>query len=105
MVWLNAIKLDVHPVEAIVKVDDTVDGIREGTSAGCWAVGLAETGNYVALNEEEIAALSQEDYERKLSRSYNILADAGAHYVINSIIDLPPVIEDINRRLASGEKP
>ena len=43
MVWLNAIRLDVNPVEAIVKVDDTVDGIREGTSAGCWAVGLAET--------------------------------------------------------------
>ncbi|XP_062518396.1 phosphonoacetaldehyde hydrolase-like isoform X2 [Corticium candelabrum] len=105
MVWLNAIRLDVNPVEAIVKVDDTVDGIREGTSAGCWAVGLAETGNYVALNEEEIAALSEEEYERKLGRSYNILADAGAHYVINSITDLPPVIDDINRRLASGEKP
>lgn len=43
MVWLNAIRLDVNPVEAIVKVDDTVDGIREGTSAGCWTVGLAET--------------------------------------------------------------
>ena len=59
----------------------------------------------MALNVEEIAALSPEDYERKLSRSYSILADAGAHYVIDSITDLPPVIEDINRRLASGEKP
>ena len=62
-------------------------------------------GNYVALNEEEIEALSEEDYERKISRAYDALASAGAHYVIDSINDLPPVIEDINRRLASGEKP
>lgn len=62
-------------------------------------------GNYVALNEEEIAALSKEDYERKIKRSYDILANAGAHYVIDTITDLPSVIEDINRRLAAGEKP
>ena len=43
MVWLNAIRLDVNPVEAIIKVDDTADGVREGTSAGCWSVGLAKT--------------------------------------------------------------
>jgi len=62
-------------------------------------------GNYVALSEEEIAALSEDDYERRLARSYDILANAGAHYVIDTINDLPPVIEDINRRLAAGEKP
>lgn len=59
----------------------------------------------MALNEKEIAALSKEDYERKILRSYEILSNAGAHYVIDSINDLPPVIDDINRRLASGEKP
>ena len=62
-------------------------------------------GNYVALNEEEIASLSADDYERRLQRSYNILANAGAHYVIDTINDLPPVIDDINRRLAAGETP
>ena len=59
----------------------------------------------MALNEEEIEALSKEDYERKLKRSYDILTNAGAHYVIDSITELPPVIDDINRRLAAGEKP
>ena len=57
------------------------------------------------MSEEEIAALSEEDYERRLTRSYDILANAGAHYVIDAVNDLPPVIEDINRRLAAGEKP
>jgi len=43
MLWLNAIKLDVSPIEAIVKVDDTADGVREGLNAGCWTVGVAKT--------------------------------------------------------------
>ena len=43
MVWLNAMKLGISPIEAIVKVDDTVDGVREGLHAGCWTVGLAKT--------------------------------------------------------------
>jgi len=43
MVWMNAIQLDVNPIEALVKVDDTADGVKEGTSAGCWSVGLAKT--------------------------------------------------------------
>lgn len=41
--WLNAIRLDVSPIEAVVKVDDTVDGIKEGLTAGCWTVGVAKT--------------------------------------------------------------
>jgi phosphonoacetaldehyde hydrolase len=47
MVWLNAIRLNVSPIAAIVKVDDTADGVLEGITAGCWSVGLARTGNYV----------------------------------------------------------
>eukprot|EP00794_Sanderia_malayensis_P012937 gene12937-14267_t len=105
MVWANCIKMDINPIQAVVKVDDTADGVREGILAGCWSVGLARTGNYVALNEEEISKLAAADYERRLEKSYNILANAGAHYVIDTINDLPPVIDDINRRLANGETP
>ncbi|XP_065909759.1 phosphonoacetaldehyde hydrolase-like [Dysidea avara] len=105
MMWLNAIKLEVSPIEAIVKVDDTVDGVREGLHAGCWTVGVAKTGNYMALNEDAINALNVEDYEKKLSKAYSILSDSGAHYVVDSVADLPPVIADINQRLSRGEKP
>jgi len=46
MVWLNAIRLNVSPIAALVKVDDTADGVLEGVTAGCWAVGVARSGNY-----------------------------------------------------------
>jgi len=105
MVWLNCLRLDLSPIQAVVKVDDTADGVREGTSAGCWSVGLAKTSNYVGLNEAEIRALAPDDLERRLQRSYEILTNAGAHYVVDEITKLPAVIDDINRRLALGEQP
>ena len=43
MVWLNAIRMNTAPIEAIVKIDDTVDGIREGITAGCWTIAVAKT--------------------------------------------------------------
>lgn len=57
------------------------------------------------MNQKEIEESSTEDYERRLQRSYDILGRAGAHYVIDTINDLPTVLDDVNRRLASGEHP
>jgi phosphonoacetaldehyde hydrolase len=105
MVWQNAIALSISPIEAIVKVDDTMDGVHEGTNAGCWSVGLAKTGNYIGLNEKEIAALPPADYKRKLAAAYEKLSRAGAHYVIDDITGLPAVIDHINARLARGDRP
>jgi phosphonoacetaldehyde hydrolase len=108
MVWLNCIRLDVNPISAIVKVDDTADGVREGLTAGCWSVGLAKTGNYMGMNEKELADLERNDpdqYARMMRASYETLTNAGAHYVIDTIAGLPRVIDDINRRLAQAESP
>ena len=49
MVWANCIKLDVNPIQAVMKVDDTADGVREGILAGCWSVGLARTVSFYAV--------------------------------------------------------
>jgi len=108
MVWLNAIRLSVSPIASLVKVDDTADGVLEGITAGCWSVGLARSGNYMGMTTEELADLERKDpeqYARMLTRSYDILSNAGAHYVIDDINGLPRVIDDINRRLANGEAP
>ena len=52
-----------------------------------------------------MATLQAEVLKQKVDASVEKLADAGSHYVIDSVADLPPVIDDINRRLANGEKP
>ena len=101
----NAMNLQIYPMEAIVKVGDTLPDIDEGLNAGMWAIGLALTGNEMGLTETEVNALDAETRARKLARAYTRMAQAGAHYVVDSIGDVPPILDDINARLARGEKP
>jgi phosphonoacetaldehyde hydrolase len=105
MCWQNAIKLQVYPAESVVKVGDTLPDIEEGLSAGMWTIGLAKTGNEIGLNEDEIAALDPEVYEARLARAYKRMQQTGAHYVVDSISDVSPFLDDINARLARGERP
>jgi phosphonoacetaldehyde hydrolase len=101
----NAILLQTYPLEAMVKVGDTLPDIEEGLNAGMWTIGLAKTGNEMGLTEEQIAALEPELREAKLSRAYKRMQQTGAHYVVDSIADVAPILDQINARLAMGEKP
>ena len=103
--WKNAIELQAWPVEACVKIGDTVPDVAEGLNAGMWVIGLALTGNEVGLNEQEVEALEPGDRQRRLDRAREKLAMAGAHYVVDGIWDVPPLVDEINRRLSAGEKP
>lgn len=106
MLYRNLDLLDVHPVQAVVKVDDTVSGIGEAQSAGCWGVGVARYSNYMDIDSlEHEATLSPDDIQQRLEKTKDILWKSGAHYVVDSIADLPQVCQDINQRLARGETP
>lgn len=105
MLWLCATRLQIFPIESIIKVDDSMNGIYEGLLAGSWTVGVAKTSSYVGLNEQQLEELTANEMKLKLNRAYEALSNSGAHYVIDTIKDLPSVIDDINRRLANGEKP
>ncbi len=106
MVYRNLDLMDVHPIQAVVKVDDTVSGVGEALEAGCWGVGVARYSNYMDIDSiEQAESLSEEEINRRLEHSRELLRKSGAHYVIDSIVDLPAVIDDINARLARGEKP
>lgn len=105
MLWTCATRLGVMPIQAIVKVDDSVNGIHEGLLAGCWTVGIAMTSSYVGLTEQQLVDTPRDELTRRMNRAYKHLGSSGAHYVIDTIRDLPLVINDINRRLATGENP
>ena len=87
-------------------MDDTAVGVAEGLSAGCWTVGVARYSNYMDVDSLEAESeLQGEELERRLNNSRSILSQSGAHYVVDSIADLPAVVNDINQRLARGESP
>ena len=106
MVYRNLDLLDVHPIQSVVKVDDTVSGVGEALEAGCWGVGIARYSNYVDINSKAHAeSLSEAEMDRRVARTREILRQAGAHYVIDTFDQLPEVIADVNERLARGERP
>lgn len=106
MIYKNLDNMDIHPIQSVVKVDDTVGGVGEALEAGCWAVGVARWSNYMDVdNLEDAEKLSDNEIEYKLKKSRDILQKSGAHYVIDDLYDLRYVIEDINKRLERGEKP
>ncbi len=99
------IKLSISPVEAVVKIGDTVVDIEEGLNGGMWSVGIAVTGNEVGLTAAEYAAESADEQLRLANVATEQLLAAGAHYVVDSLADVLPVIGKIEERLAKGEKP
>jgi len=105
MCYQNAIQLGVFPLQAFVKVGDTLPDIEEGLNAGMWTVGLSLTGNLLGLKESEVDALLPEERIRALKKNEAQLYQVGAHYVIDGIWDLPDVLNDIEFRLAQGETP
>ncbi len=106
MVYKNLDMLGVYPIQSVVKVDDTVSGVGEALNAGCWGIGVARYSNYMDMDTPDSdKEMPKAEIERRLNKTRQILAQAGAHYVIDSIADIEPVIADINARLARGERP
>ena len=105
MFYKGLIDLDVWPAWHAIKVDDTTVGVAEGVNAGAWAVGVAVSGNAFGLSLADTKALSPEDFMRRRARAQAALYRAGAHYVIDFVADLLPVVSQIEGRLARGERP
>ena len=106
MVYRNLDLMDVHPIQSVIKVDDTVSGVGEALESGCWGVGIARYSNYMDMDSlEEADNLSEDEIKRRLRHTRDLLRKAGAHYVIDTWEQMPDVIEDVNIRLGRGEKP
>lgn len=106
MVYKNLDMLNITPIQSVIKVDDTASGVGEAVNAGCWGVGVSRYSNYMDIDAPEDAGkLSEGEIEKRNEKTKSILHNAGAHYIIDSIADIEPVIDDVNKRLSSGERP
>jgi phosphonoacetaldehyde hydrolase len=101
----NVMNLGVSPVEACVKIDDTRPGIEEGLNGGMWTIGLAISGNEIGLPLKDWKKLPKAEQQRMREGAYTRMYQSGAHYVVDSIADILPCLDDIETRLARGERP
>ena len=70
MVYRNLDLMNVHPIQSVVKVDDTVSGVGEALEAGCWGVGIARYSNYMDVNSfNEAESMTKEETQRRLSKT------------------------------------
>jgi len=102
MIYKCFVDLEVFPAVSCVKVDDTVPGIAEGLAAGCWTIGVAVSGNEFGLSEEEIASLPRSEFELRRAEATTALKQAGAHFVIDTVADLPSVLDRIEADMAAA---
>ena len=105
MFFKGLVDMGVWPAWSALKIDDTTIGVAEGVNAGAWSIGVAVSGNAFGLSLTDTNALSQEDFARRKAKAYDALFAAGAHYVIDSVANLLPVVALIEGRLARGERP
>ena len=99
-------RMNIRPIQSVVKVDDTVCGVEEGLEAGCWTVGVSRYSNYMDIDSfEHEASLSKQELEGRNEETKNILRKSGAHYVVDDLTYLPDIIEDINYKIVSGIMP
>lgn len=89
--------LNVWPATSVIKVDDTVPGLLEGYNSGCWTVGVIASGNEAGLTHSEWTDL--DDYEKDLIRARvsEKLSVAKPNFLIDTVADLPKVLQQIDK--------
>ena len=101
MIFKNMIDLNVPSTDCVVKIGDTIEDIREGLNAKVWTVGVVVGSNEFGLSEKGIRNLPETELKEEKARVKHKMTNAGAHYVIDAISELPDIIEQINTQLNS----
>lgn len=101
----NAVQLKTYPFEAMVKIGDAASDMEEGLNAGTWKVGLMATGNTIGMVETDFKVLSPAVQDERLSAGRKTVLEGGPHYVVSGLDEINRVLDQIDARLAHGERP
>jgi phosphonoacetaldehyde hydrolase len=104
MIFRTMEALGIYPPAAVVKVGDTVPDIGEGLAAGAWSVGVLRSSSEVGCTEEEWEALPRAEQVQRVASCRDKLLAAGAHAVVETLAELPAVLNDIDARLGAYPK-
>jgi len=105
MAFKNAENLGIYPMQAIVKIGDTIADIEEGLNAGMWSVGVVLSSNEMGLSLSEIKTMDTSALGLRKKNVREKYLNAGAHFVIESLAEIEPLLLEINTRLAKGLLP
>lgn len=105
MIFRNIEALRITSSWKTIKVGDTVADIQEGRNAGVWSAGIIAGSSQMGLGLEEYKALPEAERQAAVNIAREAFMLAGADFVIETMAELPPLIEKINGLLAEGKRP
>ena len=99
MIYQNMIDLAIPSTDCVLKYGDTIADIKEGINAKVWTVGVILGSNELGLTQEEVEQMPPATLTARKAEVRQRMLLAGAHYVVDSIEELPQIIELINHKL------
>jgi phosphonoacetaldehyde hydrolase len=99
MAFRAAENMGIYPMQAIVKIGDTISDIEEGLNAGMWSVGVVLSSNEMGLTQREISELPDEELHNRKQEVRDTFLNAGADYVIDDLSEIGELISTINKRM------
>ena len=105
MCYKLAVRLKAAPLWATIKVGDTVSDVEEGRNAGMWTIALTRSGNMTGLSEAAWHALPDAAQTAALAAAAAALEPAEPHYTAPAVADILSIVDEIEARLARGERP
>lgn len=95
MIFENMRQLQLMDVKKVVKVGDTASDIKEARNAGVWAVGVIIGSSEMGVSESEFQQLTKEQQQQLIDTTRAKFNAYGAHYTIETMRELPKIIEEI----------
>lgn len=105
MIYRNMESLKLVDTSTVVKVGDTNSDIKEGLAAGVWTVGVIIGSSNMGVSSDEFNSMSEDKKEELISKTKQGFINSGAHFTINTMKELPQLIEHINELLKEGKTP
>ena len=95
MIWRNLEALGCAHIDEALKIGDTEADMQEGKAAGCLSIGIIVGSSVLGLSESEFKALENSHKEELFEVAKQKYYASGADFVIESISELPKLIETI----------
>lgn len=105
MIYYAAKELDVYPLSTFVKVGDTPIDVAEAPMPACGASRSCDRAMKSACRRRSWPICRRRSGTQSWPPRRAKLTTCGPHYVIDTVADLMPVIDDVSARIARGERP
>ena len=102
MIYRNCEKMNVFPLNQMVKIGDTVADIQEGINAGMWTIGLTKSGNELGLSLFEAENADPVWMAEKIALAGRKMTNNGADFVAEGVWDCWPILEEIDEQIQSN---